>query len=1149
MINSYITNEYQIIKGYGFPYRDVKVNSSLDKFCVIEIPSIAEIRELIDCVYDNFKWDLIKAIEEEPDVWLMGVKRGSILNLSYFNVTSLRPYLGGLSTITKLSEFMADVANRTTVISSLRDVSAKVLIHSIRGGRGYHQGTRPNVYEHLEASQDGLDFFTRFIGEILREPKSRWDKYGSPYSYKLLEPMMLRSWILHPANFVLKTANAFLYFPNKRPDARRVKMKYMQNKVFAPFPAERESIWKELALDNVILRGESEYAISFLQHLVYSSNMIGIEDISKELCFVISDATGISKVYGTAIEKVLIEIMHKNSSLFGNDKFDNFYITREKAVYKSAMRDRPTLTDGTFRWVLAIDSTLDQWQALFAEYAPISSLRSTASVAFALNPFLQWLLVLTVDARTVLINPDNVRRYIHIFRNEAMSKSAVAPVLYDYLESNVTERGKNKCLTELEKFFLWYQKYKNPYFEIPITASDRSFEYQAPKKSVHDAIPTRILHLMKAVLVGNDYEWPKTIGRDWTGQVVGVGEWSPVRAVFMQTLLTLPLRFDNAQSADSGFKDEFIFDDHTGDFVLNPNGIKGRAAGIFRKITVGLESITGFYFTRNKTTRDGLRVTWDNPELRTAMFRVLKFLDRQNGNFTHSFIKSKHLTKKGQRDQLYVEVYPLFPDLAKPEVRERRNPLTEARYRLYFLDLLAETERRFNATEEGSKEPIKLITKWTVGSDVLHPVSACWTPYSLRVTGITNFALAGLPPQMIAECLSGHSSILMNLYYTKYGPSLVSQLISDKAREISLNVELFPISAWRDDLNLLDRVLDAHIPAVAFGGLQATNTALYQISRGFICPNGGALCGEGNLHRPKASNKAGMVEGGTGNCPLCRFAITGPMLLNQQVIAANADMYIIAQEAEKQNLLDRDARAANEAGDWKTARMLETQRDNLGQRISALFETWIARTNFIRKSIDKMPSWELARNLAANNSSCEEIVSSLNSSSSDGTFVTQGEISDIRYSFEKTSSSEEMTWCIAAAGQVSTVDSVPGADLRFVALMNRVLHKNGMDPFLIDLSEENSKRAAVLLGRFMTDYFEHEAKSKGIVADGAGRGDFAKLLRGESTINPDGTLKRAIEHITARLRDAGTTVPKYLSELTPVDSSFGTKVRNRDDDI
>lgn len=1096
----------------------------MKKFCILYQPRLEDIAQLIDDVYNNMRRNLLDALRKEPGRWLALQKQQyrNSCSLLYWSVSNYYQYFRPTIGNRPLTQYISDSRNLPEVLNILEQIPPRPLLRSLRGGVGFHQGSRNDAYDILQQSKDSCDFFDRFIGELLRKRTSK-NTWGTSYGYKLIEPMILRGWLLHPISGFQKFYGEIFYSPLKHEYSIGKRHMMSSRKVFADYPRKRMKIMHDLANERHLLRGEGEYLVPFLRRLIFCSTVETIGDISEELChFVTNDRQFIDK-YAMAIERPIIDYMQHHPEYFEQIPAATFCITPDRRRRVDKKQERITRADGTFRWILQHGNEFEVWQSIFAEYCPKSRSRNVTTITKSLNPFLIWIQSLPKEDFTRCCNPDVLDRFTHVIRNEVLSSNSFSTVFSEWLLQNYSPGGYNSAMLEMEKFYNWYQTYKNPGKINPFSPNDRVQKPPPHSKSVRDVIPTRILNLMKDVLTKNDFEWAKQIDSDWSGGKTGLGHWSPARAVLLLTLLTIPIRSDSALSADCGLKDEYMYDTDKNDFIINPIGIKGREAGILRRITEGTDTLTGLYFTRNKTSTRGIQIPWDNPVLKSAYLKMRALIQQQKAIVPHNWAKRK-LTEHGLREQCYPVIYPLFLDLGHSDIRERRTPVSPTRLRAFFNLLLVEVEKRFNQSLEGHNSPLNIASGIEHGSK--------WTLHGLRVTGITNFALAGLPPQIIAEFLSGHSSILMNLYYTKYSPSLINELISSKCINIDLNSDLVPIDVWKQDRKLLELLLAANDLDAAVPQLRGYDRALYQISRGFICPNGGSLCHEGGLGQLKNGEKKIPVKGGKANCPQCRYAVTGPMLLIPQLMAANSELYDISEQVHKKERLIKEMEDARNIGNWITAREKEVQRDSVEQRIESLFDSWIARVRHLVASTEKLPLWDKIKEMMSLGMNAEEIAKYADANEH---FLPNCIVNDDEgypcIVFEKGVTKEEVLVAVASAGQVSTIDAVPTADAKLVNLMTRALLKSGIEPFILNLDEDNATRASVLLSRFLTDYFQQNAESIGNKGWNAGLSETARVLRGESLITSDGTLRRAINHIAHLIEQCNGCVPTHLDQF------------------
>jgi len=918
------------------------------------------------------------------------------------------------------------------------------------------------------------------------------------------------------------------------------------NKVFVEyFNRNRLDNYREMG-NLVIQQGKADGSdcYGFIKRLTYMTNAEGAGGLSEELCIHLTKDV-VSKTAKSSRDAP-VERLVNDYLLANREKLNN--LPRRVFVYNETLnkdieeKNTPKKLDGSFIWAVNIRPQLSVWADYFRKYVPNSTLQSISDATSALNPVLEWLISLKDDELNEITQPDSIDRSLHISRSGNFSEASVSITLVEYLKVNCPDSRSNSVINELEKFYLWFSDKYNRNYEIPVNKRDRNgFEVNSSgDKSNKEVIPTRIFKLMKKILLEDDYAWAKKIDSDWTGKKSGKGIWCPSRALMLETMMTLPIRYASCYSADMGLLDESWFNDTLNKWEYNPSGEKRRQAGVFQQLgnAAKNEFIIGFYFVQSKTSPDGLTVTWDNEELRNKLLKLREFMLTNNAIF--NFDLTEGMSEDGKKRIIYPIIQPLFLDFAHRDPPLRQEPVSYARLSDFFKLLQVETERRFNSeTLSGQQSPIKLIFESVVTSTSVRPTITMFTLHCLRVTGITNFALAGLEPAVIAEMLSGHKSIVMNLFYTKFGVSLINKLVSQKAHEIEVNQDLISIEDWRNDLDLFRRIIEVNAENAAFDKIDKKNFHLMTVLDGFICPNSGTRCDEGNMLVIKGSKPA-EVQGGKGNCPKCRFSMTGPMLLTQQILVANKKLFELEELVLKQQNHSKKADEYMSNGQEVEEARQNNIVDSLQPEIDMLMDSWLSRISFINKSVKKLPAWEKIKSMRQDGFSDEEIKESVRNMPTDiaeKTLMTMSERTEVIATFEKCATRAEQVAINACAEQILSTGSTSCTE-KLTLYLTKALVKNGSEPFIMQLDEVNAGRAAMLHAQFLTTYLQAHAeqnlKSNLVVDSSIGRIEMGKLLENTGSYQVPVNISRAWDSINKIIIDAGKKMelPVSLDELS-----------------
>ena len=430
--------------------------------------------------------------------------------------------------------------------------------------------------------------------------------------------------------------------------------------------------------------------------------------------------------------------------------------------------------------------------------------------------------------------------------------------------------------------------------------------------------------------------------------------YSPVRATLLLTLLMIPIRGLQARLLDSGEADEEVmhFDElKLGGpliFRMEANSsvfaVRGRQESVFRKIRDSSAQLAGrpsdfvgFWINTNKTpigtgdiTQDrGYEIPWQREDL---IYYLAKLRDWQ--------VRHNPLRQLFSRDELGVErlrvpapwnkALPKYAYLFRDKVDGLAGefaPPTHSQLRSLFLRALAEVEDRFadSGWLNSDGERLSLVEVDDYGG----PKGSAYSLHGLRVAGISALAEAGVPTPIIAEFVAGHATVLMTLYYQKFGPATVTRLLNEAIEaEANKSHELW-VAALPSTREASFGRYAGHVSAAE--QFPSGVRGLWSIKLDGACPNGQQRCHEGS---PAGKNTFGAVPGGSQNCPLCRFWVTGPTFLAGQVIAINNLLFTIRKRSEALVELHRQRRTG--ARGYKVVHAIEALENQIDVDVQAL---------------------------------------------------------------------------------------------------------------------------------------------------------------------------------------------------------------------
>lgn len=365
--------------------------------------------------------------------------------------------------------------------------------------------------------------------------------------------------------------------------------------------------------------------------------------------------------------------------------------------------------------------------------------------------------------------------------------------------------------------------------------------------------------------------------------------WSPVKIVANYTLLSMPLRGQQICWLDSGEGDEFIpiWRDGEVGWVKNTNHLAThkRNQGFLRKGCV--EGELSSYITTNKTGKKlgGYDIPFMPEDLAYWIIQLREWQSKYNPieELTPwTKIKLRQKTNKNVLKRRGKQAF-LFRDPASMSCEDKVSPMyTTTAFTRTVPALL------FHSQRPGEELAERIEKAKTV------EYKSPFTPHALRVSLITAYIVDGGMPITVVSKLVGHSSLVMTIYYTKVGHSMMrKELAAAEKRALEQSLDRY------EDLIIQKKIDEARPELIATDRTtmdQCLNTdwpaAAFQLMSIGICPMGGAKCDEGGeplVERKSEAFYTPVPIGylGTRNCPRCRFFITGPAFLGGLSAIAN----------------------------------------------------------------------------------------------------------------------------------------------------------------------------------------------------------------------------------------------------------------------
>jgi hypothetical protein len=338
-----------------------------------------------------------------------------------------------------------------------------------------------------------------------------------------------------------------------------------------------------------------------------------------------------------------------------------------------------------------------------------------------------------------------------------------------------------------------------------------------------------------------------------------------------------------------------------------------------------------------------------------------------------------------------------------------------------------------------------------------NPSKARWDIHTLRVSGITALATAGLPLPILAEFLAGHASILMDLYYVKFDKTAVQQMVEQCIHRIHYDPDINSLACFHHNEELAKHALAAHVHQDALLQLANTKSGDWLVRDGFLCPCNGSLCHIGSLEpveQRKFEGKYvhGMVEGGEGNCALCRFAVAGPFSLQQQYEALMCDLSDLTELKTNLALLMEKIQGAVKSKKTDLVHSLRKQQEALEKTQFTRWKTVLTKMEYLQQSTAAADRAQLIKLRLEQGDTAETILEELTQKSSQLSIVTANDSESIRL-IAQHSRRDGMDWDTririlgGLAGQIRKIRYNPGQMEMLAKQFNRRLVANGMKDF------------------------------------------------------------------------------------------------------
>jgi hypothetical protein len=322
--------------------------------------------------------------------------------------------------------------------------------------------------------------------------------------------------------------------------------------------------------------------------------------------------------------------------------------------------------------------------------------------------------------------------------------------------------------------------------------------------------------------------------------------------------------------------------------------------------------------------------------------------------------------------------------------------------------------------------------------------------HALRVSLISYFILdLKLPIAVVSKMIAGHATIIMTLYYTKFGKAYMREVLAE-AEKNDLEAERTNHRRFLGNANF-EQVSqrfayvseDAARSAIANQGA----VAAFVFDDKGICPNGATMCdvgGELNQDRPSAcvyTAVPGFPQ--ERNCVCCRFFLSGPAFLPGLIAHFNAVSEKTHRQSERYSALQdkltylEDAQREAEREDRPFLQIREL--DSLSKYVEA--EALILN--------------KYMNDLQATHHLIQRSIHIAEDQSTQGVkLVANGSITDLQVGFIESQSVLHQLEVVCENAVIYPDIDAGFATIRRGQMIDAMLRYNGMEPVMMYLSQD-----------------------------------------------------------------------------------------------
>ncbi len=537
--------------------------------------------------------------------------------------------------------------------------------------------------------------------------------------------------------------------------------------------------------------------------------------------------------------------------------------------------------------------------------------------------------------------------------------------------------------------------------------------------------------------------------------------WSPVRAVALYIKLELPLRTFQVRMLDSGEADtwRYIHSPGGGGFVLNHGrlaaGSEKRPSqrGVFHRTSHEKEA--GIYINTNKTgdinkaeNEKGYVIPWANDEVLYWLEKLRNWQERYNpiaAPTPWTDLKSQHFGGTPPHAEVLAQrgsACFLFRD---PTADEANKPLDSNSLKPIWYKLLARLEKRCANNHEtlDNGTPLRFV-------DPDSDTATVFPLHALRVSLISYFILdLKLPIAVVSKMIAGHATIIMTLYYTKFGKAYMREVLSE-AEKNELEAERTNHRRFLQDATF--EQVSQRFAYVSEEAVQSAITnrgavAAFVFDDKGICPNGSTLCDVGGERLRPDSTKSDYapVPGfpQERNCVCCRFFLSGPAFLPGLIAHFNT-------VSEKTHRQSNRYRALQDKLTYLEDEQREAEREN--QPFVRLRELDALNKHAESEALILI---KYMNDLQATNHLIQRSVQIAEDKTTDGVkLVANGSMTDLKVGFIESESVLHQLE-VVCENAVINPDIDPGfAIIRRSQMLDAMMRYNGMEPVMMYLDQD-----------------------------------------------------------------------------------------------